>query len=92
MLDFMEKKWNPRYVWFAKAHGRTPQDQMKHDESAWPGGIMTGFVLWMSLAEEEFRKAHPEAFIGYIISDHRAWDKFLRNRMYDTTKTIQESL
>ena len=42
------KRWNPRYVAYARAHGRTPEEMRAHDEKAWPGGRACGFILWMS--------------------------------------------
>ena len=73
------KDWNPKYVAYAKAHGKTPDEMMAHDEAAWPGGVMCGFILWMSKQKQAFLKAHPEAFLDrWVISDHKAWDAWLK--------------
>lgn len=53
----MSKQWNPRYVEFARASGRGPQEQLDHDraESGDRGGVMTDFILWMGARLREFR-------------------------------------
>lgn len=43
---------NPTYVAYAAAHGRTPEQQLAHDHEAWPGGVMCGFILWVSKARQ----------------------------------------
>jgi hypothetical protein len=45
--------WNPRFVWYAKAHGRTPEEQAKQDEKDWPGGCMVGFSQWIQRKRDE---------------------------------------
>lgn len=50
--------WNPRYVAYAKANGRTPRDQAACDEDDYPGGRMTGFVLWLRPQWVEFQTMH----------------------------------
>lgn len=47
-------KWNPRYVHYARVHGRTPEEQAEHDKERWPGGHMVGFILWMSHVTRPF--------------------------------------
>jgi len=37
----------PRYLAYAQAHGRTPDEMLAHDRGAWPGGCMTGFMVWV---------------------------------------------
>lgn len=77
----MSKEYtNPRYVVYARAHGKTPDEMMAHDDKAWPGGVMCGFIIWMSQQQTLFYKAHPEAFLDrYTISDSAAWDAWLQN-------------
>lgn len=37
-----------RYVAYARQQGREPDEQLAHDETAWPGGRMAGFIIWIS--------------------------------------------
>lgn len=75
--------WNPRYVAFARANKRTPDEQVVFDRKAYPGGSMTGFILWISERRREFFEAHPEAFLSsakgdsHAIADTAAWDRWL---------------
>jgi hypothetical protein len=73
-------KWNPRFVVYARAHGRTPEAQLEADRAASPA-VMAGFLTWMRDRREAFQKAHPEAFFGKgdsaPIADQEAWDRFL---------------
>jgi len=58
-------KWNPNYVAFARAHGRTPDAQAQFDRAKWPGGQMTGFLLWVS---QQVREAYA-AGAGGVVQD-----------------------
>jgi hypothetical protein len=49
----MKTEWNPQYVQYAKVHGRTPDDMLAHDRERWPGGVMTGYILWVSQVQPE---------------------------------------
>lgn len=40
-------QWNPRFVWYAKSNGNTPEQQIAEDEKTWPGGCMIGFSEWI---------------------------------------------
>ena len=81
----MAETWNPLFVAYARVHGHEPQQQLDHDQKAWPGGCMCGFMLWMSALKERFRKLHPEAFfepetsIGRI-SDYKVWYTFVTSQ------------
>ena len=72
------KEWNPRYVAYARAHGRTPDAMLEHDREKYPGGCMCGFILWMSKMQQAFYAASPGSFLGHTICDHAAWDVFLQ--------------
>lgn len=70
---------NPRFIAYAKAHGRSGTAQLVHDRKAWPGGVMCGFILWMSKMKAAFYKAHPEHFFDrWTIADQKAWTAFLQ--------------
>ena len=49
-------QYQPRYLAYCAAHGRTPDEQMAHDEEEWPGGVMVGFMLWISQQWERFER------------------------------------
>lgn len=68
---------NPRFVAYAASKGLTPEDALARDKKRYPGGCMCGFILWISRKQREFFQRHPECYIGPIISNQKAWDKFL---------------
>lgn len=61
------KRWNPRYVAYAKAHDRTPDAQLTHDREVWPGGCMAGFMLWIS---EQWQRWHDDRGLRRTASGH----------------------
>ena len=40
-------RFNPRFEAYAKAHGRTPEQQLESDGQRWPGARMLGFSEWI---------------------------------------------
>ena len=69
---------NPRYVRFATVHGRTSEAQMVHDRERWPGGVMTGFILWMSARWVQWRALrHIPRDAPLSEADHRDFDEWL---------------
>jgi hypothetical protein len=50
-----------------------------HDQQAYPGGCMCGFILWMREQKAAFYAAQPSAFVSRdVIADQAAWDAFLQ--------------
>lgn len=50
-------QWNPRYVAYARAHHvDVPAEMLRRDQVAWPGGCMTGFILWLNERWREWDK------------------------------------
>lgn len=82
--------WNLRYVAYAAAHGRTPDDMLAHDFDRWPGGRMTGYILWINQAWCCWAAAagHPraDAPTAHLSKrDHLAFDRWLEDSPYDQT-------
>lgn len=76
-----ERKWNPRFVRYAEAHGRTPEQMLEHDREAWPGGKMVGFMLWIQGRWSEWRAANRLRANDVLgPADHAAFDEWLRTR------------
>ena len=77
----MGELMNPRYLAYCKMMGKTPDEMLVHDAIEWPGGIMTGFMLWIQgkwwewdgLNNHPSREPHGEA-------QHKAFDLWLNNQ------------
>lgn len=44
----METGYQPRYVAYAKAHGKTPDEMMEHDNWHQSGGCMLSYIFWIT--------------------------------------------
>lgn len=79
----MATEYQPRYLAYCRAHGRDPEAQISHDRERWPGGAMTGFILWIRERWQAWAKEtkHPmhrqgwNAFRGP--EDHANFDAWL---------------
>lgn len=78
-----------RYLAYAAAHSKEPDEMMEHDHKRWPGGCMTGFILWISEqwrawkdAQPEKRRAMAARCGGWILSDedHTDFDRMLAEK------------
>ena len=73
-------KWNPRFVAYAAAHGKTPSAMLEHDDEAWPGGKMCGFILWIREKIFAFVKEHPKVACCRDCAGHKPqFTKFLQS-------------
>jgi hypothetical protein len=64
---------NPRYLAYCRAHGRTPAEMLEHDDKEWPGGKMTGFILWLDEQWMEFEKRHQPPLRRISQADRGLW-------------------
>jgi hypothetical protein len=70
--------FQPYFVAYANAHGRTPEAQLEHDKAQFPGGCMCVFILWIGERKRTFYEATPEHFFDRgTIGNHKAWGSFL---------------
>ena len=74
----IRKGMNPRYVNYARAHGKSPAAMLAADKITWPGGCMCGFLLWNSARLAEFRKLRPDCFLDSTLVLHAPYDDWLR--------------
>ncbi len=67
------KTWNPRFVAYARSQGRDPEAQLAHDEETYPGGIMCGFMLFISEKWRTFSDLRPDLVPGSRGLNRLAW-------------------
>ena len=72
--------YQKRYIAYAKYHGKTPQEIYEHDKEQFPGGRMTGFIIWINKMRLNFIKTHPEFSLHGCITNHEAFTKFIQTQ------------
>lgn len=72
--------YNSRYVAYARAHGRTPDEMLEADRNSWPGGIMAGYVIWIGKQWTEWSAQNPGHTGSMTPEDHEAFDRWLSER------------
>jgi len=68
--------YQKRYIAYASAMGRSPDQQLAWDETHWPGGKMAGFMLWISEAWHRWGQA-PEWGDAWSDRQHEMFDAWL---------------
>ena len=66
-----------RYQVYAIAHGRSPDDMMAHDEAEYPGGKMTGYIVWVNRKWSDWHAAQIIPRTYCTDADHAAFDLWL---------------
>ena len=51
-----QKEWNPRYVAYAKAHGKTPEEMQAGQKNN------VDFMIWINEKWKKYDKLHPELY------------------------------
>lgn len=71
-------EWNPRYVCYAKAHGKTPDGMLAYDRERFPGGVMGAFIIWIDQRWAEWRALRGRRHDDPLwIHDHEDFDAWL---------------
>jgi hypothetical protein len=73
--------YQPRYLAYCRANGKTPDEMMAHDEQAYPSGCMIGFLCWSSNQLFNARRGHPDWFLNGTLLNHAEaeYDAWLQN-------------
>lgn len=77
----MPEAYQPYYLAYCRAEGRTPEAQLAHDDARFPGGVMTGYILWIAEQWRRFAAAtgfeplrNQDALDALFVGLAAAWD------------------
>lgn len=76
---------NPRYVNYARAHRRTPDQQLKQDAADWPGDETFGYHTWNNERLLEFNRDYLMRGNSAGRDDHHLYDEWLTAWVDDAT-------
>lgn len=71
------KPWNPRFVQYARFHGRDCEAQRKIDIAENPGAMNLGFTQWNMARLREAAVEISEAFYFDRLASPKAYDAWL---------------
>jgi hypothetical protein len=72
------QKMNPRFIAYAKSEGLAPAAVLSLDAERFPGGKMTGFMLWIQGRWAAWRRLNGLARYEQLSeADHAAFDAWL---------------
>lgn len=73
--------WNRRYLAYCRAQGTPDPDAMiERDHERWPGGPMTGYILWIRERWAEWATANKRDRNHLTDEDHAAFDAWLADQ------------
>lgn len=85
MTDF-----KPRFVAYARSHGREPEQQVAYDRERYPGGWAAGFMVWIGRRWDEWDA--ETGFVGVHTQwAHQQFDAWLNertDRLYATAERL----
>lgn len=71
---------NPRYLAYCRSKGNTPEQQSQIDLVDYPGGKMTGFILWTKQHWMDFYRENELDPNGIYSGIQEEFDKWLNNK------------
>lgn len=69
------------YRQYSDLQGRTPQQQLAHDDGLYHGGGFVRFHLWLEQVKSRFRVEHPECVDGRGRADERKLEEFVAEKI-----------
>lgn len=77
---------NPRYLAYCKAQGEPdPDKMMERDGELYPGGVMTGYIVWIGSMWMEWKDENKKFYSGDLRtpsdSDHDLFDAWLKKKV-----------
>lgn len=73
----MSEEWNPRYVQYARVHGRSPEEMLEYDTGRFPGGKMCGYINWINARWNEYTSREKVERPVVSPGHHSAFDQWL---------------
>lgn len=71
---------NARYEAYSKAHGKDPNTMLALDRITYPGGIMTGYIIWISIQYRNYLAARFPDRIWKMPIDQADFDMWLEGK------------
>jgi len=69
---------NPRYILYAKAHGKTGEEMLAYDKERLPGACMMEFSFWIQAQWRLWRKRNQLSWDAPLSDvDHKCFDTWL---------------
>jgi hypothetical protein len=81
LLESNAEPWNPRFVAYATAHGRSPEDMLAHDRQAHPGASMMEFSIWVQQQWRRFRESQGRRHDDRIGDNQDAFTAWLNQEV-----------
>jgi len=73
--------WNPLFVLYARAHGRTPAEQRAHDRATYPGAAGMPYMQWNTLQLNDWRAEESAAGRPTNPVRHTDYERWLSARV-----------